>query len=251
MQIENILNHVREVYGDSYFFDGKQGYPNYFKQKDILQLHGNNYGELLSKYKIKGKILDVGCAAGFILKGYEQCGWEVSGIEPNDTMAEYGRSKLNLPIITSALECFQSNQKYDVISLIQVIGHFYDCDKALLKISGLLNKEGIVLVEFWDRNSRIAKTMGKYWHEYSPPSVVSWFSDSTLTQLFNYYGFELIGKGRPLKKIRIAHALSLFEESTPGFIYKKKILNAANRAFGKLTIAYPFHDLKWHIFKKL
>jgi 2-polyprenyl-3-methyl-5-hydroxy-6-metoxy-1,4-benzoquinol methylase len=251
LEINDTANHIKEVYSDNYFFEGKQGYPNYLDGKDLLIRYGINYAKIVSEYIKSGKVLEVGCAAGFILKGFEQSGWDCYGIEPNETMATYGRDNLNLNIINGDLETFQSIEKFDLISMIQVIGHLYDVDKALLKVSDLLKEGGAVIVESWDMNSTFAKIMGKYWHEYSPPSVVNWFSDDTLTQLFKHSGFNLVAKGRPSKKISIKHGLSLFEESTPDFIFKKKLIRFARAAIGKFTINYPPLDLKWYLFKKL
>jgi SAM-dependent methyltransferase len=250
LKIEDLENHVEKVYSDGYFFEGGQGYPNYLDQKSILIQYGTNYANLLRKYCKPGKVLDVGCAAGFILKGYENAGWEGFGIDPNNTMVEYGKSALNLNLTKGDLESYKSNQKFDLISLIQVIGHLHDLDKSLETIRNLLNKDGYVIVESWDMNSLYARIMGKHWHEYSPPSVINWFSDGTLKNLFNNHGFELISKGRPSKKIRLEHGISLFKQSTPNFFFKEKIVHFLNRKLGKYTIPYPPFDLKWYIFKK-
>lgn len=248
--IENATNHTAEVYGDDYFFEGKQGYPNYLNEKDILFKYGKNYAKVLSKYTVPGKMLDVGSAAGFILKGFEEAGWQCEGLEPNDTMASYGRNELKVKITTGNLESFETTEKFDVVSLIQVIGHFTDLDKAMRNISGMLSENGLVLIESWDMNSTMAKLMGKHWHEYSPPSVINWFSDATLTQFFNYHGFELIGNGRPSKKINIKHGLSLFEETTPNFIFKKGMMTFFRKTIGKYDAPYPPFDVKWYVFKK-
>lgn len=250
-EVDNIDSHVKKVYTDDYFFAGKQGYPNYLNEKDILVKYGNRYSKIISKYTLPGKVLDVGCAAGFILKGFEQAGWKCYGIEPNKTMVEYGRKELNLQISTGVLENFDTAERFDLINLIQVIGHFTDLNKALLNTSNLLNKNGLLLIESWDMKSTIAKLLGKHWHEYSPPSVINWFSDKTLSQLFNHYGFTLIAKGRPPKKISIKHCLSLFDEKTPRFILKKKILAFFSNIIGKYNITYPPLDVKWYLFKML
>ena len=78
---------------------------------------------------------------------------------------------MNLNITTGSLETYQSFQQFDLVNLIRVIGHFYDIDTALIKLSGLVKQNGLVLVESWNMKSTIAKVMGKNWHEYSPPSV--------------------------------------------------------------------------------
>ncbi len=243
--------HLEETYSDAYFFEGKDGYPNYMKEKDLLYKSGLNYSKVLSKYTKPGKLLDVGCAAGFILKGFEKSGWDCFGVEPNNTMAEYGRKELQLNIQTGGLETYQSKEQFDVISLIQVVGSFYDLDQAMAAVGRLSRKDGLVLVESWDMKSWAARVMGKSWHEYCPPSVITWFSDETLKKLFTYYGFELVAKGRPKKRININHGLSLLDESLPRFIFKKRVLNFFSRTVGKYNVRYPPVDLKWYLFKKV
>lgn len=248
-EIKDAENHVSQVYSDEYFFEGKAGYPNYLNEKELLYNYGKRYAKIVSKYKKPGKVLDTGCAAGFILKGFIDSGWSGAGIEPNNTMANYGRNKLKLNITTGSLEAFESAEKFDLINLIQVIGHFYDLDKAILKIAHLLNENGFVLVESWNMKSGIAKLMGKNWHEYSPPSVIHWFSDETLSDLFGQYGFELVAKGYPPKKINIEHAISLIEEKSFNFLFKKRIFTFLNKLFGKYNVNYPPLDLKWYLFQ--
>ncbi|MEO6489283.1 MAG: class I SAM-dependent methyltransferase [Ferruginibacter sp.] len=250
-ELKNVENHLAEVYSDEYFFEGKDGYPNYMKEKDLLYQSGINYARVLSKYTKPGDVLDVGCAAGFILKGLETAGWRCHGVEPNESMAAYGRNELKLDIRTSGLEEYQANKQFDLINMIQVIGSLYDLDKALETVSKLTKKSGLVMVESWDMNSFAARMLGQYWHEYCPPSVITWFSDKTLTQLFKQYGFELVDIGRPVKKININHGISLIDESFPKFIFKKPILNFFSRFIGRYNVRYPAVDLKWYLFKKL
>src|SRR4051794_14172621 len=78
--------HVAEFYSDDYFFAGKDGYPNYINEQVLLRRHGKRYARIMSRYMKTGRVLDVGCAAGFILKGFEESGWECQGVEPNATM---------------------------------------------------------------------------------------------------------------------------------------------------------------------
>jgi len=250
LEIQDHENHVQVVYSDDYFFAGQHGYPNYLEEKYILYKTGLWYAKLISKYSKPGRVLDVGCAAGFILKGFQDSAWECRGVEPNDTMAEYGRRELKLDIVTGSLENFETKEKFSLVSLIQVVGHFYNIDAALEKISQILASDGLVLVESWNMKSSVAKLLGKHWHEYSPPSVVHWFSDRTLTQLFSFHGFELVAKGLPRKRIGLSHALSLFKEKTPGFIFKEWVFNFLDRSIGKTTVIYPPFDVKWYIFQR-
>ena len=69
----------------------------------------------LKKYLAPGLALDVGCAAGFILKGLQDSGWNGIGIEPDLMMAEYGRNQLGLNIIQSTLEEYRPADNFDLI----------------------------------------------------------------------------------------------------------------------------------------
>lgn len=248
--IRDSETHLSEVYSDKYFFEGGDGYPDYLEGKDILYYYGAYYAKKLKKYALPGKVLDVGCAAGFILKGFESMGWKGQGIEPNETMAAYGRKELNLDIYNGSIEDFSSEQKFNLVCLIQVIGHFYNVDKSMENISSLLLPGGLVLVESWNMNSWIARILGKHWHEYSPPSVINWFSDKSLKKLFDDYGFEPITSGHPVKKIQVKHALSLLKEKSPAFYKKNSFFRFIEKKLGVMAMIYPPVDLKWYLFRK-
>ena len=243
--------HLEKVYSDSYFFEGKSGYPNYLDEKEILIKHGNRYAKLMSKYIDKpGKVLDVGSAAGFILKGFENEGWTCYGVEPNKTMAEYGKDEFGFDIQVGDLESYETNQKFDLITLIEVIGHFNDLDIALQKAHSFLRPNGIILVESWNRESLIVKLIGKHWHAYCPSSVVHWFSDKTITELFDFYGFDRLKKGFPFKQIKLKHGIALIDTNTPNFFLKQRIIKLLTNSFGKLKLIYPPIDVKWYVFQK-
>ncbi|MBS1574119.1 MAG: hypothetical protein JST09_02345, partial [Bacteroidetes bacterium] len=90
--IKDIEKHLSESFSDDYFFEGKEGYPNYLEERDMLYKSGVKFTKVIAKYMKPGRVLDVGCAAGFILKAFKDAGWEAYGVEPNDTMASYGRN---------------------------------------------------------------------------------------------------------------------------------------------------------------
>ena len=251
MDLADSENHVETVYGDDYFFSGKQGYPNYLEGRQNLVLQGKKYAGLLARHMPPGSLLDVGCAAGFIMKGFSEMGWNTHGVEPNNSMASFGRREFGMDITTGSLESFDSGKKYDVISLIQVIGHFYDIDAAFEKISSMLKKDGLVLIESWNRKSVYARLMGNHWHELSPPTVLNWFSDDTLAVFMRQHGFTLVEKGKKGKRINVRHALSLLDESLPDIFIKKHILKVLKWCFGKYTIYYPPLDLKWYMFRQI
>ena len=57
----------------------------------MLIKRGEYYPNKMDKFMSPGQVLDIGAAAGFILKGVENKGWLGTGIEPNNSMVEYGK----------------------------------------------------------------------------------------------------------------------------------------------------------------
>lgn len=241
--------HLEKVYGDDYFLGGKDGYPDYFEEETNIIKQGEYYANIISKYTTPGKMIDIGAAAGFLMQGFSNKKWDVFGIEPNKTMTDYGIRELNLKIINDSFENFDFKGTYDLVTLIQVIGHFYDLNIAMDKLSSLVLPGGYVLVESWDMKSLYARVLGKNWHEYSPPSVLNWFSKSSITNCFEQYGFTNIETGSPQKKISLNHAMTLIEYKYPGLKFATHFIDKI-KGEKDIHIAYPALDIFWCIFKK-
>lgn len=241
---------IESIYSDSYFQDGGYGYNDYTLEKDLLIKRGEYYASKLQKYTSIGNVLDIGAAAGFILKGFENKGWKGIGIDPNRTMVEYGKDKLNLTIIHGTLDTVNLEHQFDLIILIQVIAHINSVRESIEKMSKYLNSNGQILIETWDKDSLISKISGRNWHEYSPPSTLNYFSKKTLSYLMNQHGFHLIDIGTPQKKINSSHAKSLlkhkFNESS-GLKHFKWMLSLIPN---NINLLYPAEDLFWALYKK-
>ena len=242
-------DHTDKIYQDEYFMGGAAGYSDYLGEEKLLLEHGRRYGTLLKQYTTPGTILDVGAAAGFLLKGFQESGWQGVGLEPNSSMVSHGRTHLGLQMETGDLENFSSSQRFKLVSMIQVIAHFSDIRKALQKAADITQKDGFWLIESWNRESWVARILGEHWHEYSPPSVLNWFSPSGLKQLVAQYGFSEVARGRPAKRLNGAHVKSLL-----GYKLQNSPLGWLRGGLkfipDKMVIPYPTFDLFWMLFQK-
>lgn len=249
-ELEPSVEHVRTVYGDGYFTEGGAGYSDYLSEMELLVAHGTRYGRLLQRYTTPGRVLDIGAAAGFILKGLQSQGWQGIGLEPNATMAQHGQQTFGLDIRVGTLETFESSEQFKLISMVQVVAHFYELQKAFQSAAALTEPGGYWLIETWNKDSWMARLLGENWHEYSPPSVLHWFSPASLTRLASQFGFSLIARGRPEKWLKGAHAKSLVR-------YKLETSRLGRAGAGLLDIIpdgiripYPTFDLFWAIYQK-
>lgn len=237
--------HVPEQYGDDYFFGGGAGYSDYLAEADLLRARGRQYGRLLNRHRTPGRVLDVGSAAGCILQGLVDEGWSGVGIEPNARCAEHARSQLGLDVRVGTLEQFDSPDCFDAVTMFQVVPHLADPAAALAAAAALTRPGGLWLIETWNRDSWTARLFGRRWHEYSPPSVLHWFSADGLTRLAARYGLHEVARGRPRRWISAAHAKSLLRYKV-GDGDRSRVLSASLRLVpDRLHLPYPAEDLVW------
>ena len=249
--IELTPENVDVIYSDDYFFGGGHGYDDYTLQKDMLIGRGEYYADKIKKYMDPGKMLDVGSAAGFILKGFENKGWQGTGIEPNAAMAEYGRTVVGLNIRKGILDSVQLEKKFDLIIIIQVIGQINNLKNSIIKMSDYLKPGGHILIETWNKDSITAKIFGKHWHEFSPPSTLNYFSKKTLKKLMCQHNFSPVSQGTPKKDIYSSHAKSFLKHKLLKSGNLKWLAGIASLIPGNIIIPYPSEDLFWVLFQHL
>jgi SAM-dependent methyltransferase len=244
------FSHVDRVYSDSYFTDGGAGYPGYLREAGLLRARGRRYGRLLRRFASPGTLLDVGAAAGFILQGFADEGWQARGLEPNAGMVRHACERLGLRVEGGMLEGYQVAERFDAVSMIQVIPHFFDVRLALESAATITKPGGIWLVETWNRDSLTRRLTGMRWHEYSPPSVLRWFSDTDLRRLADRFGMSEVGRGRPAKWISGAHAKSLVRSGATAGLASRVIRGLTAVIPDAAPIPYPAEDLFWTVFRK-
>ena len=242
--------HVPAVYGDDYFQSGGAGYQDYLGEAGLLRAHGQRYGKLLTRFTKPGTVLDVGAAAGFILQGLMDHGWRGRGIEPNERMAAHGRT-LGLDLRAGAFEELPVREQYDLVNMVQVMAHFVNPGAAVEKAAALTKPGGLLLVETWNRGSFTARLLGSRWHEYSPPSVLHFFTPGVLGQLAGQCGFREVARGRPAKRLNGAHAKSLLRYKAETSALGHVLALAASAVPDGLPIPYPSEDLFWAVYRKV
>lgn len=243
--------HVENIYCDQYFFEGGAGYPDYHREKEILEERGRKYAAILAAQgKHKGSLLDVGSAAGYMLKGFQDAGWEGTGIEPNKTMADYARKILGLNVINQSIENCKLDAQYDLVLLSQVINHLIDPDRALRDVLRCVRPQGYALVETFNYKSLTAKLMGKAWHCYIPPSVLHWFSPESLDLFFSNHGFNSVKRGRSLRKIKWAHAKAVLSHKLQEVPKGKWLVKPLDWLPDDITVLYPSEDLYYSLYRK-
>ena len=170
--------------------------PSYLEQAEERIY---NADRLLQLLPAGGRLLDVGCACGFLLVAARQRGFTVQGLEPSLWAAEYARRQFGLPVWRGSLEeaPFQPGS-FEAIVLADTIEHLDDPRGAVAIVHRWLVSSGRVLLLTPDFGSQVARLAGPHWwgllddHYY-------YFTRSTLRHLLESEGFvveRIAGFGR-------------------------------------------------------
>ena len=129
-------------------------------------------------------ILDIGCNEGLFLKCAMERGASVLGIEPNKYAVEYAR-QMGISILEGSFETVfpTIRQKFDLVTMFQVIEHFQDAQSVLGRIRMILKPGGFLVIEAVN-TERYADDNTKREHYYN-------YSPETLTLLCNKTGFKI------------------------------------------------------------
>jgi len=144
----------------------------------------------------KGRLLDVGTAAGAFLGAAKARGWEVEGCEPNRWMAEWGARHYG--VVIRAGELFDHEyppRSFDVVTLWDVVEHTPDPASVVRRISELLKPGGLLVINYPDRGSWVARLLGRRWPFLSSVHLY-YFKRPTLTRMLEGHGFE-VAQQRP------------------------------------------------------
>jgi len=147
----------------------------------------------IEKYvKNKGKILDVGTAAGSFLAAARKKGWEVYGCEPNKWLVDWGNKYYNLSIKQGTIfdQKYQSGF-FDVVSLWDVIEHTTSPSSVLRECNRVLKDKGLLVVNYPDIGSLISRFMKRKWLFLNSVHLY-YFTRKTITAILEKNGFKAI-----------------------------------------------------------
>lgn len=128
-----------EVDADEYFKDHDKA-----AKLEIARSVLDRAEELLGR---KGRLLDIGIGRGEILIEAKAHGWEVEGVEPSASFAEYAEKRIGVKIWKESIEdAAIPDDSFDIVLLGAVLEHLYDPDAVLAKLSKVLTRGGLLFL---------------------------------------------------------------------------------------------------------
>ena len=140
-----------------------------------------------------GRFLDVGCGAGGLLQRMAAVGWRCAGIDVSPTAVAVTRRAVPSAVVEEAtLATFEPEAPFALISMHHVLEHLPDPVASLARCRQLLEPGGQLFVSVPNIGSFEARTFGRRWIGLDIPRHLTHFSRSSLTELLERSGFEIV-----------------------------------------------------------
>jgi len=149
-----------------------------------------------------GKLLDVGVGRGELVIAAKERGWDVEGVEPSETFADYAEKHTGIKIWRQPVEDLDlPNDEFDLVVLSAVLEHLYDPDQVIKNLSGALKRGGLLYLDvpnekglYFFVGNAYQRLRGRKWcvnlaPTFSPFHVFG-FSPGSLKILLRKYGLE-------------------------------------------------------------
>jgi 2-polyprenyl-3-methyl-5-hydroxy-6-metoxy-1,4-benzoquinol methylase len=150
----------------------------------------------------KGKLLDVGCGEGFVMRHYHDKNWLIEGID----FSEFGITSFN-PDLLSFFEKgdvrliienkIKNSKKFDIIWLGNVLEHVIDPILLLKRLKLLLNSKGTIVITVPNDGSSFQELLlnkkyinTDFW--FAPPDHLSYFSYDSLINTVRHVGYDYL-----------------------------------------------------------
>ena len=143
--------------------------------------------QLIPAYVAGGRVLDVGCGNGGLLRTLRALGWtDLHGIEPDPAAAAIARSTgadVRQGAVEDILPGFPAAH-FDAIIASMVIEHVAEPYEVMREIARALRPGGELLLSTVTRDSLDARFFGPYWAGFDFPRHMTYFRDRDIAALF-------------------------------------------------------------------
>ena len=146
--------------------------------------------KFISYNKSGKKLLDVGCGSGILLEASKKYRFQSTGVEPSKWLFKKA-IKRGLDVRCGVLEDIPNSQKFDVITLADVIEHVTNPMEILKQIKSRLTPEGIGVIVTPNVDSLIAKILRWKWWHYRVAHV-GYFSKNTIKLALEKSGYQVL-----------------------------------------------------------
>lgn len=184
---------------------------SYYRSEDYISHSNTNKGlvnqlyhlvrrqTLSDKYRLiasatrkkQGKLLDIGAGTGAFVSYMQQKGWEVTGLEPDETAREHARTDHRVQLLDMDQLFKLPADSFDAITLWHVMEHVHDLHPYVEQLKALVRRSGRIFIAVPNYTSYDARVYGEAWAAYDVPRHLYHFSPEAIEHLLDEHKLQL------------------------------------------------------------
>lgn len=154
-------------------------------------LYGWRAGRVEALAANRGRVLDIGCGRGLLLKQFRARAWDVQGTELTDTAATFAREVLGIPVQVGTMERLEfPDATFDAVVMWHVLEHVSDPRPALVEAARVLRPGGVLMVAVPNAGGLEARICRDKWFHLDVPRHQSHLTWSTLRDALHGAGLS-------------------------------------------------------------
>jgi len=176
---------------------------NEINYSDVIDRIAIYYHQLHNHYKIRIaqtvkeikkhvsglNLLEVGGNIGFVANEFKKHGYDVTNCELNEKCRTFSELVYDIKV---EQDFFKITNKYDIVTLLDVLEHFEDPKIALEQAKSVLNSNGVIFIQLPNAESVTSKRLREKWDWWSPPDHTYHFTTDTLKRVCENTGFKIV-----------------------------------------------------------
>lgn len=204
---------LQQLYSESYYAAwGLNGDADNEATRRMKMATFGLHLSLLARLGKQGRLLDVGCATGYLLEAAQARGWAPYGVEYAAWSAAIAQKKFGREAIFNGTleQCSFPANFFDAIVMSDLIEHVRRPQETLFKARTLLKDEGLLLIVTPDTAALSNHVMGKRWTHYKPEHFF-YFNRRSFQYLADKGGWEIIHYKKAAKALNIDYFHTQFK----------------------------------------
>jgi SAM-dependent methyltransferase len=199
---------LERIYGRDYY-EGDV-FADYLGEAEERIASGRARAAQLRTLVPGGRLLDLGCAAGFFLLAASEY-YDVAGVEVSAYASQHARDELGLRVYTGEIfDAPLADAEFDVVTMWDVVEHLADPARVLAEVARVTRPGGLLVLTTGNVEGPLAHRDLERWDLMCPPAHLQFFSPATLERLLNRAGFQIermLADGRVSTRPRLSRRL--------------------------------------------
>jgi SAM-dependent methyltransferase len=214
-----------QSFAEAEYSDGV--YQEYIRARELKYVTFRARLALIQRYVSSGRLLDVGCACGYLVDAALQAGYDAYGIEFSAAAINQASPEARQRILLGNIDQLKVETlgQFDVITAFDIIEHSLVPLQFLSQLRTLLRPGGCLVLTTPDTRHILRFLMGERWPMLQPLQHTFLFSRQSLRLAVEQVGLQLASVRRATKCLTMDYLAGQIEDHNPSLHRVYRILS--------------------------